>query len=109
MSDRIFHTQQRFAGREHFTGDGWPGWPEELSGKRIGIVGFGFIGRDVARKCRLGFDMDVLAYDPFADPDEIERQGVEPVADLDRLLAVERLRVAAPPAHRRHPALHRRA
>jgi D-3-phosphoglycerate dehydrogenase len=87
VSDRIFHTQQRFVGREHYTGDGWPGWPEELSGKRIGIVGFGFIGRDVARKCRLGFDMDVLAYDPFADPDEIERQGVEPVAEVDRLLA----------------------
>lgn len=86
VSDRIFHTQQRFVGREHFMGDGWPGWPEELSGKTVGVVGFGFIGRDVARKCRLGFDMKVLAFDPFADPDEVARQGVEPVADLDRLL-----------------------
>ena len=86
VSDRIFHLEQRFAGRDHFMGDGWPGWPEELSGKTIGILGFGFIGRDVARKCRLGFDMRVLAFDPFADPDEMARQGVEP-ADLDDLLA----------------------
>jgi D-3-phosphoglycerate dehydrogenase len=88
VSDRIFHSEKRFVGREYFTGDDWPGWPEELSGKTIGIVGFGFIGRDLARKCRLGFDMRVRAYDPFVDPDEIERQGAEAVGDdLDRLLS----------------------
>jgi D-3-phosphoglycerate dehydrogenase / 2-oxoglutarate reductase len=88
VSDRIFHSEKQFVGRDYFMGDDWPGWPEELSGKTIGIVGFGFIGRDLARKCRLGFDMRVLAYDPFVDPDEIERQGVEPVGDdLDRLLS----------------------
>src|SRR5262249_57991983 len=86
VSDRIFHTEKRFVGRDSFTGDGWPGWPEELSGKTIGLVGFGFIGRDLARKCRLGFDMTVHAYDPYADPDEIARQGALPVADLDPLL-----------------------
>ena len=85
-SDRIFHAQGRFLGREHFTGDGWPGWPHEISGTTIGIVGFGFIGRDLARKCRLAFDMQVLAYDPFADPDEMARQGVEWVPTLADLL-----------------------
>lgn len=86
VSDRIFHTEARFVGREHFTGDGWPGWPEELSGKTVGIVGFGFVGRDLARKCRLGFDMRVLAYDPYADPDEAARQGVDMVDALEHLL-----------------------
>jgi len=86
VSDRLFHAEKRFVGRDHFTGDAWPGWPEELGGKTIGIIGFGFIGRDLARKCRLGFDMTVLAYDPYVDPDEVARQGVAPVADLDRLL-----------------------
>jgi len=85
-SDRIFHTEGRFLGREHFTGDDWPGWPHEIGGKTIGIVGFGFIGRDLARKCLLGFDMRVLVFDPFFDPDEATRLGVEPVRTLAELL-----------------------
>ena len=40
-SDRIFHAEKRFVGREHFMGDGWPGWAHELSGSTVGIVGFG--------------------------------------------------------------------
>jgi D-3-phosphoglycerate dehydrogenase / 2-oxoglutarate reductase len=86
LSDRLFHTERRFYGRDHFTGDGWPGFPQEIGGKTVGIVGFGFIGRDLARKCRLGFDMPVLAYDPYVDPDEVARQGVELVGRLDDLL-----------------------
>ena len=85
-SDRIFHAEGRFVGREHFTGDGWPGWPHEIGGKTIGIVGFGFVGRDLARKCRLAFDMRVLAHDPFFDPDEMARLGVEPVRAIQDML-----------------------
>ena len=85
-SDRIFHAERRFVGREHFMGDGWPGWAHELSGSTVGIVGFGFIGRDLARKCRLGFDMTVLTYDPFFDPDEALRMGVHPMGSLAELL-----------------------
>jgi D-3-phosphoglycerate dehydrogenase len=36
----------------------------ELTGKRIGIVGFGRIGREVAARCR-SLGMEVVAYDPF--------------------------------------------
>ncbi len=38
----------------------------ELAGKTLGIVGYGRIGRRVARIGR-AFDMPVLAHDPFAD------------------------------------------
>ena len=38
----------------------------ELEGKTLGLVGLGHIGQLVARKAALGFDMTVLAYDPFA-------------------------------------------
>lgn len=38
----------------------------ELEGKTLGLVGLGNIGRLVAQKAALGFDMTVLAYDPFA-------------------------------------------
>jgi D-3-phosphoglycerate dehydrogenase len=85
-SDRIFHAERRFVGREHFMGDGWPGWAHELSGSTVGIVGFGFIGRDLARKCRLAFDMTVLTYDPFFDPDEAQRMGVRPTSSLAELV-----------------------
>jgi D-3-phosphoglycerate dehydrogenase len=36
----------------------------ELTGKRIGIVGFGRIGREVAARCR-SLGMEVVAHDPF--------------------------------------------
>ena len=38
----------------------------ELKGKTLGLVGLGNIGKLVAQKAALGFDMTVLAYDPFA-------------------------------------------
>ncbi len=43
----------------------------ELRGKKIGIIGFGRIGRETA-KVALGLGMEVLAYDLFEIPSEIE-------------------------------------
>jgi D-3-phosphoglycerate dehydrogenase len=46
----------------------WPrsmGW--ELSGKTLGIIGLGAIGREVAKRA-LANDMRVLAFDPYARP-----------------------------------------
>ena len=89
-SDRYFHREKRFIDRSVFTGDGWPGFPHEISGKTMGLLGFGFIGRDLARKCRAAFDMQVLAYDPYFDPVEAERQGVtlfRKRSDLPQLLS----------------------
>jgi D-3-phosphoglycerate dehydrogenase len=39
----------------------------ELSGKRIGVVGFGRIGREVAARCQ-ALGMEVVAFDPFVSP-----------------------------------------
>lgn len=38
----------------------------ELEGKTLGLIGVGNIGGLVAKKAALGFDMKVIAYDPFA-------------------------------------------
>jgi D-3-phosphoglycerate dehydrogenase len=53
----------------------------ELQGKRLGIVGLGRIGREVASRCR-GMGMDVAAFDPFvaaslADSMRIQLLGFE--------------------------------
>ena len=51
----------------------------ELTGKTIGIVGLGAIGRLVARRL-IGFDVTVLAFDPVLSEDAAERLGVELVS-----------------------------
>jgi D-3-phosphoglycerate dehydrogenase len=66
-------------------GDRHGGLPMELSGKTVLIVGFGRIGTRQARRC-LGFDMNVLIYDPYVDRAKIEAAGCEKVDDLDAAL-----------------------
>lgn len=56
----------------------------ELQGKTLGVVGFGRIGQQVARRAQ-AFDMKVLAYDPFLDADFVRRHDAEP-STLDELL-----------------------
>jgi D-3-phosphoglycerate dehydrogenase / 2-oxoglutarate reductase len=63
------------------------GMPSVMWGKTIGIIGFGFIGRALSRICLDGLQMRVLAYDPYFDPVEAERLGVEFVPDIHALLA----------------------
>ncbi len=53
--------------------------------KILGVVGFGRIGQAVTRRA-MGFDMRVLAYDPYAR-EAIESDGQAEWADLDVLLA----------------------
>lgn len=57
----------------------------ELGSRTMGIVGFGRIGRRVAKRAKDGFNMDVLAYDPFVDQVEMEPFGVEKMTDLKDL------------------------
>ena len=50
----------------------------EIYGKTIGIVGLGAIGKGVAKRAR-GFDMEVLAYDPYMDRAYAEENRIRPV------------------------------
>lgn len=56
----------------------------ELSGKRLGVVGFGRIGREVAARGQ-ALGMEVVAYDPFVSAAAAERLHV-PLLPLDELL-----------------------
>jgi|HubBroStandDraft_3_1064219.scaffolds.fasta_scaffold02595_4 D-3-phosphoglycerate dehydrogenase len=56
----------------------------ELQGKTLGIIGFGRIGQRVAARAQ-GFEMKVLAYDPYLDPGAARRLEVE-MLPLEELL-----------------------
>ncbi len=64
-------------------------WPKkeyskgiELTGKTVGIIGFGNIGKEVAKRC-LGLFMNVVAYDPFVTTTDLNVKLVS----MDELLA----------------------
>lgn len=57
----------------------------ELFKKTLGVIGIGRIGQEVAKRA-LGFEMKVLAYDPYLTQDKLGGLDVELVG-LDQLLA----------------------
>lgn len=55
----------------------------ELRGKTLGVVGFGRIGRAVAKRA-IAFEMTVIAFDPYIPADVAADLGVE-LVDLDTI------------------------
>ena len=76
------HVKQGGWARHQFTGS-------ELFGKTLGVVGFGRIGYLTARRAA-AFGMDILAHDPYLDPDALTVAEVRP-----RILSLEELLAAA--------------
>lgn len=73
----------------------WTGWRPthmigtKVTGKTLGIIGFGRIGKAMAKRCHFGFDMDVVFYNRSKiDPAEAERYGARQVDTVDEVLAV---------------------
>lgn len=56
----------------------------ELKGKKIGILAYGNVGRNVARIAK-GFGMEIYAYDAFCPKEVIEKDGVVAVDSQDKL------------------------
>lgn len=50
----------------------------ELSGKTLGVIGFGRIGAETGKRAS-AFGMRVLGYDPLLSREEIKKRGGEPV------------------------------
>lgn len=54
----------------------------ELNGKTLGVIGFGRIGAEVAKRAA-AFGMSVIAYDALLSEDEIKARGAEPASLQD--------------------------
>jgi D-3-phosphoglycerate dehydrogenase len=57
----------------------------ELAGKTLGVLGFGRIGQQVARRA-VGLGMRVVAYDPFVAKERYRELGVERGETMDEVL-----------------------
>ena len=53
----------------------------DIEGKTLGLIGIGRIGSLVADKCRLAFNMKVIAYDPYVK----QIEGIELYPNLDQV------------------------
>ena len=56
----------------------------ELMGKKLGILAFGNVGRNVARIAK-GFGMELAAYDAYCPAEVIEKDGVHAAKNQDEL------------------------
>ncbi len=80
-------------GERHVRSGSWSGWRPthmmgtQVTGKVLGLIGFGRIGQAVARRARWGFDMQVLFFDPYPPKDDVLRDiGAEPRGSIEAVL-----------------------
>src|SRR3989475_1351630 len=68
----------------------------ELAGKTLGVLGFGRVGEQGARRA-LGVGVRVVAYDPFVAPDRFRELGVERAESADPAFAPAAFLTLHPP------------
>lgn len=73
--------------RENRFGERWKLRLGDLTGGRLGLVGFGQIARVTARIGGAGFGMSVSAFDPFVSAEDMAQVGVTKVENLVDLMA----------------------
>jgi phosphoglycerate dehydrogenase-like enzyme len=72
--------------RENRWDERWKTQLGDLTGAKVGLIGFGRIARFTAKICGPGFGAELGAYDPMLSPEDIRAAGATPM-DLSRLLA----------------------
>lgn len=80
-------------GERHVRSGSWSGWRPthmmgtQVTGKVLGLIGFGRIGQAVARRAHWGFDMRVLFFDPYPPRGDVVRNlGAELGESLEAVL-----------------------
>ena len=80
-------------GDRHVRNRQWTGWRPthmlgaRVSGKTLGLIGFGRIARAVARRAHHGFGMKVIFHDPFPPtPEDAKALGAEPRGSIEAVL-----------------------
>jgi len=67
----------------------------DLTGAKVGLIGFGRIARCVAQICGAGFGAEVAAYDPMVSDDDMRAAGVLPM-DLAGIMARDVISIHTP-------------
>ena len=78
-ADRAIRSGWDWSPRHRFFGN-------DATGATLGVIGFGHIGREVARRARAAFDVEVLVFDPALDETTIAAEGAQQMSDLHELL-----------------------
>tara|TARA_B100001057_G_scaffold70518_1_gene64657 strand:- start:16172 stop:17143 length:972 start_codon:yes stop_codon:yes gene_type:complete len=79
-------------GERELRANKWTGWrPTHLlgtkvTGKKLGVIGFGRIGQAVAKRAHHGFDMEILFWDPYDIPasvtDGLNAKKLDTIEDI---------------------------
>ena len=78
-ADRMLR-EDRLGRREDYIGT-------ELKDKKLGLIGLGRIGSELAHKCKIAFNMDIIGYDPYVPKEKAGQLGYTKVEKLDDMLA----------------------
>ncbi len=81
-------------GERHVRSNSWTGWRPthmmgtKVTGKTIGLIGFGRIARAMAKRAHFGFAMKVLFHDPYPpSAEDAAALGAEACDSIDEVLA----------------------
>lgn len=67
----------------------------EIYNKVLGVIGFGKIGSIVANRAR-GLKMEVIVFDPYVNPESVEKEGFESVSVEDLLARSDYITIHVP-------------
>jgi D-3-phosphoglycerate dehydrogenase / 2-oxoglutarate reductase len=56
-----------------------------IAGKKLGLIGFGTLARSVSARAK-AFELNIFAYDPYVNADEMEKLGVVKVNSVENIL-----------------------
>lgn len=58
---------------------------QRLTGKKLGLIGFGKLAREVAKRSKV-FGLSIFAYDPYVSKEEINSLGAKKIDSLEEIM-----------------------